>query len=140
MNLHLLVPFEQHLHLFRRPEHGSLYQLPTAKTFTEALDHFYYPEPRLLLVLGNAYPQLLPQQRLESSNFCLIPESWLRHIAPHHVTMRAQFAVQLLEAFLFQPIRLHICTDSESSPFQHGVPIPTDLVTFTKHRSLKELR
>ena len=51
---------------------------------------------------------------LEQTDLCLIPDPWLKHIPRHQPKRRAEFALQLLEAYLEDPIRLLGAKDPES--------------------------
>ena len=64
------------------------------------------PLPRLVAFVGGGYHGYLePLLLAEKTALCIIPGAWVRHIPSIHDTQRARFALQLLEAYVNEPIQ-----------------------------------
>lgn len=65
------------------------------------------PSPRLAVFVGSSYHGYLESLILtQDTALCIIPGAWVRHIPLADDSRRANFAVQLLEAHVNEPIQL----------------------------------
>ncbi len=106
-NLLVLIPYSQGIMIYRRAQAEQLHHTessPVELAVLEALAQL--PAPRLVAYLGTGPHRLLGQMLLRETDLCLIPTAWMKHIPLHQPASRARFAVQLIEAFLSEPIRL----------------------------------
>lgn len=106
-NLIILNPYSQGFFVFTKLAEGNLQRL-AATNYTREILHTIgqLPEPRLAVHIGRAYGSFLGQIIVQETDLCTIPMAWMSHIPLHRVNARAQFAVQLTEAYLRDPIRL----------------------------------
>ncbi len=70
--------------------------------------------PRLVVLVGQPWATFLGQILIQDTDLCVIPGRWLEHIPYWERLQRAEFAVQLVEAYLSTPIRLYGAKDRES--------------------------
>lgn len=106
-NLLVLNPYSQGFFVFTKTAAGNLEHRLTTSSPREILHLLgQLPTPRLAVHIGRAYDNFLSQLSLRKTDFCTIPMAWLSHIPLCQVEARAQFAVQLTEAYLNDPIRL----------------------------------
>lgn len=106
-NLVILIPFSQGLMVYRRAADGKVHCVFDARSPHAALEVICeLPQPRLAAILDRRPYRLLMDLLLRETDLCLIPDGWVSHIPIYKPSVRAQFAVQLVEAFLKEPIRL----------------------------------
>ncbi len=106
-HLLLLVPYSQGFMIYRRAGSEELQHLlnsPSPYAVLTALHKL--PLPRLVVLLDRFPGRLLGELLLRETDLCLIPQAWVKHIPCHQPNQRARFTLQLLEAFLKEPIRL----------------------------------
>lgn len=106
-NLLVLNPYSQGFFVFTKTAAGNLEQQSDTRSPREIL-HLAgkIPRPRLAVSIGRAYDRLLSQLLFQETDLCLIPMAWLSHIPLWQVEERVQFAVQLTQAHLNDPIRI----------------------------------
>lgn len=106
-NLLVLNPYSQGFFVFTKTAAGNLEPQTETRSPREIL-HLAgkLPRPRLAVYIGRAYDSFLSQLLFQETDLCTIPMAWISHIPLHEVNARAQFAVQLTEAYLSDPIRL----------------------------------
>ena len=106
-NLAILIPYSQGLMVYRRVAGGKLRCVFDARDPQDALEVVCeLPQPRLAAILDRYPYHLLMELLLCETDLCLIPDGWLSHIPIYKPCDRAEFSVQLVEAFLKEPIRL----------------------------------
>jgi hypothetical protein len=121
MNLALLLPQRQHIHLFFAT---SCDELRRVDRFTD-LDQLFaavckLPPP----IAGTAAigHQLADEIAFLFDRVCdlvVIPEVWFDHIPPHRLTRRARFAAHLLAAHLADPIDWRFGYDEDPPPWDN---------------------
>lgn len=105
--LAVLIPYSKGTFVFVQTNSQELHRVLDTSHPREILDILEpLPRPRLVAFLGNALWSALAEVLLEQTDLCLIPDPWLRHIPRHLLRHRAEFALQLLEAYFEDPIRL----------------------------------
>lgn len=106
-NLIILNPYSQGFFVFTKLAEGNCQRL-VATNHAREIFHIVgqLPRPRLTVHIGRAYDSFLGQLIFQETDFCTIPMAWMSHIPFQQVNARAQFAVQLTEAYLNDPIRL----------------------------------
>ena len=109
-NLAVLIPYSQGIWIYSKSDGEPLrYAMdsPHSRTSSEVVDFLgQLPEPRLATWLGSGPCTLLGQILEREIELCIIPDRWVKHIPLHQTCERAQFTVQLTEAFLEDPIKL----------------------------------
>ena len=106
-NLLVLNPYSQGFYVFTKIAAGDLERLVVTNSAREIFHTVgQLPRPRLAVHIGRAYDSWLGQLIFHETDFCTIPMAWMSHIPLRQVNARAQFAVQLTEAYLSDPIRL----------------------------------
>lgn len=105
-NLLVLNPYSQGFFVFTKTAAGNLEQQRETRSPRQIL-HLAgkIPRPRLAVSIGRAYDSLL-SLLLQQTDLCMIPMAWLSHIPLWQVEERVQFAVQLTQAHLNDPIRI----------------------------------
>ena len=105
--LAVLIPYSKGLMLFEGT-HADNLKLVADSACPQMILHTIrqLPAPRLAIHVGAAYEDFLGGLVFYETDLCVIPHPWMRHIPRFRVPDRAKFAVQLLEAFLAEPIRL----------------------------------
>ena len=106
-HLLLLVPYSQGFMIYRRAGSEELQHLlnsPSPYAVLTALHQL--PQPRIVALLDRFPPRLLGELLLRETDLCLIPQAWVKHIPCYQPDPRARFTLQLLEAFLQEPMRL----------------------------------
>jgi hypothetical protein len=112
-NLVILIPYSQGLMVYRHLPDGEVRYVLGAGTPQDALEVVCeLPHPRLAAILDDHPYRLLAQLLVRETEICLIPDGWLNHIPIYKPCDRAQFSVQLVEAFLKEPIRLFGAKDT----------------------------
>jgi len=107
-HLAILVPCAQSVAVYvRRYAHPGL----RFAKYAEGVDALYdviqeLPTPRMAVFVGSHYHGYLAPLLASDTSLCIIPGAWVRHISPLDDTMRARFAVQLLEAQVNEPVQL----------------------------------
>lgn len=106
-NLIILNPYSQGFFVFTKLAEGNL-ERRAATNYAREVFHAVgqLPRPRLTVHIGQAYDSFLGQLIFHETDLCTIPMAWMSHIPLYQVGARAQFAVQLTEAYLSDPIRL----------------------------------
>ena len=116
--LAVLIPYSKGVFVYVQTASQELhYVLSThnPREIREQLDPL--PPPRLVAFLGNAPWTALAELLLEQIDLCLIPDPWLKHIPTHQPKRRAEFTLQLLEAYFADPIRLLGAKDPQSTAY-----------------------
>jgi len=105
--LAVLIPYSKGILVYVQTASQELYHVLDTAHPREILEQLEpLPQPRLVAFLGQGPWTALAEVLLEQTDLCLIPDPWLEHIPRHQPRRRAEFALQLLEAFLEDPIRL----------------------------------
>jgi hypothetical protein len=113
--LAVLIPYSKGIFVYVQTASQELHYVLSTHNRREILEQLDpLPPPRLVAFLGNAPWTALAELLLEQTDLCLIPDPWLKHIPRHQPKRRAEFALQLLEAYLEDPIRLLGAKDPES--------------------------
>lgn len=110
-NLAVLIPYSQGIWLYvRRSDRQALHHALSSshsRSPVEVVDFLcHLPQPRLATWLGADPSCLLGDLIVREIDLCIIPDRWMKHIPISQTCQRAQFALQLTEAFLKEPIRL----------------------------------
>jgi hypothetical protein len=112
-NLVILIPYSQGLMIYRQGADRKVCRVFDARTPQDALEVVCeLPHPRLAAILDRSPYNLLMEILLRETDLCLIPDGWLSHIPIYKPCDRAEFSVQLVEAFLKEPIRLFGAKDT----------------------------
>lgn len=105
--LAVLIPYSMGIFVYVQTDSQDLHCALDASDPRHILEQLeLLPQPRLVAFLGNGLWTPLAQVLLEQTDLCLIPDPWLKHIPRNQLRRRAEFALQLLEAYLEDPIHL----------------------------------
>lgn len=105
--LAVLIPYSKGIFVYVQTASQELHCVLRTHNPREVLEQLEpLPPPRLVAFLGNVPWTALAELLLEQTDLCLIPDLWLKHIPPHQPKRRAEFTLQLLEAYFAAPIRL----------------------------------
>ena len=105
--LAVLIPYSKGIFVYVQTDSQGLHcalDTPYPQEILEQLQPL--PSPRLVAFLGNGLWTALADVLLDQTDLCLIPDPWLKHIPHQQPKRRAEFALQILEAYFEEPSRL----------------------------------
>ena len=115
-NLAVCLPYSQGIDVYiRRVGQEKLFLYP--ETFNDrTVSKIPQPlgQPRLVVLIGRVWGTFLGHMLLQNTDLCVVPECWLVHIPYSERLQRAEFAVQLIEAHISEPIQLFGAKDSKT--------------------------